>query len=265
MNTITRSTIAAAVGALLIGASACSGGSDPASTGTTRPDKTTTTTAAEPLIDPGDGGRYRPAIEPSRFVKGIDNPYLPLKPGARWVYEGRSDGATERIEVVVTDETKTIEGIEAVVVRDTVTRDGVLFEDTTDWYAQDVDGNVWYLGEATEEHEDGKVSTAGSWETGVKGAQPGIAMPARPKVGRAYRQEFAKGEAEDVAKVLRLGRTADVPAGSYRDVVVIEEWNPFDPKVLEEKSFAPGVGLVLEVQTAGGKGRNQLVEFTPGA
>lgn len=196
-----------------------------------------------------DGGRYAPDVDPARFVDGIDNPYLPLLPGSRWVYEG--DG--ERIEVVVTDEHKTVMGIEAVVVRDTVTKDGVLFEDTYDWYAQDVDGNVWYLGEATEEHEDGEISTKGSWEAGVDGALPGIAMPADPAVGDTYRQEFFEGEAEDVAEVLAVG-----------DELVIEEWNPFEPDVLEEKTYRRGVGLVLEVKTSGGQGRIELTEHDPG-
>ena len=217
------------------------------------------------VIDPGDGGDYHPEIDPGRFVDEIDNPYLPLRPGARWVYEGVADGATERTEVVVTDERRTIMGIEAVVVRDTVTSDGVLVEDTFDWYAQDVDGNVWYLGEATEEHDGGEVDTAGSWEAGVGGALPGIVMPADPEVGVAYRQEFDPGDAEDLAEVVRVGEHADVPVGTFDDVVVIEEWNPLEPDVVEEKSFAPGVGLVLEVRTVGGDERVELVDFTPGA
>ncbi|MEO6121428.1 MAG: hypothetical protein ABIW46_04295 [Acidimicrobiales bacterium] len=257
-TTLKRSLTAAAALVLLTGA-ACGDGSPRPLTAAA-----TTTSPAAPLIDPGDGGVYRPAVEPSRFGGGIDNPYMPLVPGSRWVYEGTSEGETERIEVVVTDQRKTILGIQAVVVRDTVTKGGVLFEDTYDWYAQDVDGNVWYLGEATQEHEDGKISTAGSWEAGVNGALPGIVMAARPKVGSSYRQEFAKGEAEDVAEVVRSGESTTVVSGSYRDVFVIKEWNPFDPAVLEEKYFAPGVGMVLEVKIAGGVGRVELVEFTRG-
>ena len=216
-------------------------------------------------IEVGDVASYRPDLDPARFVEGVDHPYLPLRPGARWVYEGVEDGEVERIEVVVTDERKTILGIDAVVVRDTVTKDGVLFEDTYDWYAQDVDGNVWYLGEATEEHEDGEVSTAGSWEAGVDGALPGIVMQAAPAVGDAYRQELYPGEAEDVAEVVRLGQSIDVRAGHYDDVLVTEEWNPLEPEVLEEKSYAPGVGLVYEEKVRGGDGHVELVEFTPGA
>jgi hypothetical protein len=252
MTNILRTTTAAAA-VLLLGATACGGD------GGSRP-----TEAAAPVIDPGDGGDYHPDIDPTRFVDGVDNPYLPLVPGSRWVYEGTSEGQNERTEVVVTDDRRTIAGIDAVVVRDTVTRDGVLYEDTFDWYAQDVDGNVWYLGEATEEHEGGDVSTAGSWETGVDGALPGIAMHAHPEVGPGYRQEFLAGHAEDLAQVTSVGQRASVPAGAYDDVVVIEEWNPLEPDVVEEKSYAPGVGVVLEVQTAGGAERVELVSFTPG-
>jgi hypothetical protein len=156
-------------------------------------------------------------------------------------------------------------GISAVVVRDTVTMEGELVEDTYDWFAQDRDGNVWYLGEETAEYEDGEVvSTEGSWEAGVDGALPGIVMPAQPAVGDAYRQEFYAGEAEDLAEVVRLGASETVPFGDVDDLVVIEEWNPLEPEAVEEKYFAPGVGLVLEVKTAGGEGRVELLEHTPG-
>jgi hypothetical protein len=203
-------------------------------------------------------------LDPSEVVDVIDNPYLPLVPGTRWVYEGVSDGEVERTEVEVTDERRRVMGVDAVVVRDTVTRDGVVLEDTRDWYAQDADGNVWYLGEATEEFEDGEVSTAGSWEAGVDGAEAGVAMPAHPEVGMAYRQEFYEGEAEDEAQIARTGDVVDVEWGSFDaddDVLVIEERNPLEPDVTEEKYYVPGIGMVLEVQTRGGDGRAELVEF----
>ena len=221
--------------------------------------------STEVVIDPGDGGDYRPAVDAADFVDGIDNPYLPFLPGSRWVYEGTGEDATERIEVEVLDERREVFGVSAVVVSDRVFDDGELIEDTEDWYAQDRDGNVWYLGERTAEYENGEVSTtAGSWEAGVDGALPGIVMPATPEPGTAYRQEFYAGEAEDLAEVLRTGESASVPAGSFADLVTIREWNPLEPEVVEEKSFAPGVGLVLETVTAGGTGGMELVEFTPG-
>jgi len=229
---------------------------------TTTPGKRGDATA---VIDPGDGGRYRPQIDPARFVERIDNRYFPLTPGASWVYEGKVDGETERIEVVVTPERRTVLGISAVVVRDTVKLGGKLIEDTFDWYAQDLDGNVWYLGEDTKEYENGKVAnTKGSWEAGVNGALPGIAMPANPTVAHAYRQEYYAGEAEDLAEVVRLGATETVPFGKLDALVVTKEWTPLEPGNVEEKYYAPGVGLVLEAKVVGGTGRVQLTKFTPG-
>lgn len=219
---------------------------------------------AEPVIDPGDGGDYAPAIDAADFVDEIDNPYLPLLPGTSWVYEGIEDGEIERIEVEVTDERREVMGISAIVVRDTVYEDGELIEDTYDWFAQDAAGNVWYLGEDSREFEDGElVSTAGSWEAGVDGALPGIIMPADPHVGAAYRQEFYAGEAEDMAEVIRVGASETVPFGSFDGLLVIEEWNPLEPDVVEEKYYAAGVGLVLEVKVRGGAGRAELIEHQP--
>ena len=140
--------------------------------------------AAEPVIDPGDGGDYAPELDPADFVAVIDNPYLPFTPGMRWVYEGEEDGETERVEVEVLDETRVIQGITATVVRDTVYVDGELAEDTYDWYAQDTDGNVWYLGEDTHEYEDGEaVNAEGAWEYG-DGRCASRHRDARPPRGR---------------------------------------------------------------------------------
>lgn len=134
------------------------------------------------VVDPGDGGLYAPAVDPARFVGVIDNPYLPLTTGSRWVYEGESDGEVERIEVTVLDDRRPVMGIDAVMVRDVVSVAGEIVEDTLDWFAQDIDGNVWYLGEEVQDFEGGRlVGTAGSWEAGVDGALPGIVMPAAPE------------------------------------------------------------------------------------
>lgn len=219
----------------------------------------------EAVIDPGDGGNYAPEVDPADFVETIDNPYLPLTPGSRWVYEGIEDGEMERIEVVVTDDRREVMGISAVVVRDTVSEDGEVIEDTLDWFAQDVDGNVWYLGEDSREYEDGElVGTEGSWEAGVDGALPGIVMLAEPEVGEAYRQEYYEDEAEDLGEVIRVGASESVAAGTYDDLVVIREWNPLEPDVVEDKYHAQGVGVVLESVVEGGDGRVELVEHVPG-
>ena len=224
--------------------------------------------AAKAVIDPGDGGDYSPSIDPADFAGVVeDNPYFPLQVGERWVYEGESDGELEHDEVVVTDDRKQVLGIDVVVVRDTVSdADGKVVEDTIDWFAQDRDGNVWYFGEQSKDYEDGKVvSTHGSWEAGVDGALPGIVMPATPRVGHAYRQEYRKGEAEDLAEIRRAGVHTVVPFGAFDDVVVTGDWNPLEPKVVEEKYYAPGVGMILETTTVGGTGRVELRSHTGGA
>jgi hypothetical protein len=229
-------------------------------------DKPSGGAAKAAVIDPGDGGKYSPTIDPAKFVKRIDNPRLPLLPGASWAYEEIEDGETQHVEVKVTDEQKTVMGVPVLVVSDVVSSaDGKPIEVTADWFAQDTDGNVWYMGEDTKEYkENGKVNTKGSWEGGVDGAQPGIVMPAKPVAGKAYRQEYYRGKAEDMAQVVRLDATGKVPAGSYKDAVVIKEWNPLEPDVVEEKYYASGVGNFLTVITKGGKGREELVRFTAG-
>jgi hypothetical protein len=217
------------------------------------------------VIDPGDGGTYEPHLEPSAFVDAIDNPYMPMPVGAHWVYAGMSDGETERIEITVTGERKVVMGISAFVVRDSVTVDGELVEDTFDWFAQDADGNVWYLGEDSKEYEDGEVvSTGGSWEAGVDGARPGIVMPASPASGHVYRQEFYPGEAEDMMQIIDVGTELVVPAGRYADVVRTRDWTPLEPDTVEEKTYARGVGKIREEKVAGGDGYADLVEVSLG-
>ena len=202
-------------------------------------------------------------LDPADFTIEIDNPYWPMKPGSRWILrETDPDGTNQRVEITVTDQTKTIAGIEARVIRDTVTEDGKLVEDTFDWYAQDSSGNIWYLGEATKEYENGKVkSTAGSWEAGVDGAQGGILIPAEPKPGLTYRQEYHEGEAEDAAEVLSIDELAEVPYGSFKSVLMTKDYTPLEPKLLEHKFYAPGVGLVLAVEISGGAKRVELLRF----
>ena len=217
-----------------------------------------------PVIDPGDGGSYEADVDPANFVAVVDNPYFPMLVGSRWVYEGEADGEAERVEIVVTDEPKTVMGIAATVVRDSVYVDNELVEDTYDWFAQDRDGNVWYLGEDSQEIEDGEVvSTEGSWEAGVDGALPGIVMPAEPAIGDAYRQEYDVGEAEDMFEIIAVGGSVEVPAGSFEEVVTTQDWTPLEPEVVEEKQYAPGVGKLREEKTAGGDDVSELVEFIP--
>jgi hypothetical protein len=203
-------------------------------------------------------------LDPADFTGPIDNPYWPMAPGSKWVYnEIDADGTELVVEVTVTNETKTILGIDAVVVHDVVTEDGEVKEDTFDWYAQDDDGNVWYLGEDTKEYEGGEVvSTEGSWEAGVDGAQPGVIMPAEPYVGLIYRQEYLEGEAEDHAEVLSLDEHVEVPFGTFDNVLQTKDYTPLEPGLVEHKFYAQGVGPVLAEIVSGGTGREELVEFT---
>ncbi len=195
-------------------------------------------------------------LDPEDFSTRIDNVYWPMRPGSRWVYrEGKA-----RVEVTVTDETKRIIGIDARVVHDVLTEDGEVKEDTFDWYAQDESGNIWYLGESTKEFEDGKVSTEGSWEAGVDGAQPGVLIPGKPKAGLSYRQEHYEGQAEDLAEVLSVDARARVPVGSFEQLLLTKEYTPLEPGVVEHKFYAMGVGPILAVTVSGGSGREELVQ-----
>jgi hypothetical protein len=206
-------------------------------------------------------------LGPADFSTRIDNPYMPMRPGSRWVYrETDADGTAQRVVVKVTRRTKRIaNGVAARVVRDTVTERGRLVEDTFDWFAQDRAGNVWYLGEDTTEYENGRpVSKEGSWEAGVDGARAGIVMLARPRPGRGYRQEHAPGEAEDRARVLSLDDQAEVPAGHFTGLLMTKDWNPLEPRVLEYKLYARRVGLVLALGVSGGGGREELVRYEKG-
>jgi hypothetical protein len=206
-------------------------------------------------------------LNPADFTTTIDNPYWPMKPGTRWIYrETDSDGSRQRVVVTVLRGTRKIaNGITARVVHDRVTERGELVEDTYDWYAQDKQGNVWYLGENTREYEDGRLkSRHGSFEAGKDGAQPGIAMPANPKPGMAYRQEHYEGEAEDRASVVSVSEQAEVPRGHYRRVLMTRDVNPLEPRVLEFKFYARGVGPVLAIGVSGGGGREELVSFRRG-
>jgi hypothetical protein len=214
-------------------------------------------------------GSERVRLDPAGFTTRIDNPYWPLRPGSRWIYrETDPEGTKQRVVVTVTTKTKKIaNGITARVVRDVVTEDGKPVEVTDDWYAQDTCGNIWYLGEATKEFENGKVvSTKGSFEAGVDGAQPGIVMPAKPRAGMRYRQEYYAGHAEDRAEVLSLGEQVEVPFGSFGKgrVVMTRDLNPLEPRVLEYKFYARGIGPVLAVGVSGGSDREELVSYSKG-
>ena len=212
-------------------------------------------------------GSERVDLDPAEFSTQIDNPYWPMAAGSRWVYrETDTDGTVQRVVVTVTDRTKQIaNGVEARVVRDVVTENGEPIEVTDDWYAQDAEGNIWYLGEKTAEYENGKpTTTAGSFEAGVDGAEAGIAMPAEPQAGMTYRQEYYEGEAEDIAEVLSLDEKAEAPFGYFEQTLMTKDLVPLEPKVSEHKFYAHGVGPVLTLDISGGTGREELISYTGG-
>jgi hypothetical protein len=211
-----------------------------------------------PLSEP-----YAPQISPSEFVTGVDNPWLPYKPGTRIRFEGVRGKTPQRDVEHVLHRTKTIQGVRATIVRDTVSERGHVAERTDDWYAQDRWGNVWYLGEASYERRHGKlVRAADSWEWGVDGALPGIIMPAHPRTGDAYRQEhYAPGEALDQARVLpRLARLT-VLYGTFHHVLVTSERSPLEPQT-EHKYFVRGLGEVAERVVRGHHETFELVSVT---
>jgi hypothetical protein len=263
-----RLTSAALAIALSAGAVAsCSSGSSKSSspkkstspTMSASPRASTTSPAPAVQLPHGDAPVR---LDPGDFTTEIDNPYWPMKPGTRWTFrETDGEGGEAKVVVIVTGLTKKMaNGITARVVRDTVSEDGQIVEDTYDWYAQDADGNIWYLGEDTAEFEDGKVSSrAGSFQAGVDGALPGIAVPASPQPGMEYRQEYYKGEAEDSGRVLSTDELAEVPAGRYRDALLTKDFTPLEPDVLEYKLYAKGVGPVLILTASGGAGREELL------
>lgn len=207
-------------------------------------------------------GEYAPKIDPGDFVSDVTNRYFTLTPKKNFVYEGETEEGTERIEVYTTNETRNIMGVRTTVVWDRVWLNGELIEDTKDWYAQDKEGNVWYFGEDSKELVNGKiVSRAGSWKAGVDGAKPGIIMKASPLVGDSYRQEYYKGEAEDMGDVIALGETVAVPYGTFTDCLKTRDWTQLNPGADEHKYYCPEIGrVVLEVSLESGK-KVQLVEI----
>ncbi len=205
-----------------------------------------------------------PQIDPANFVRAVTNPFFPLVPGTTFVYEGETEGVPTREVMTVTNETKLILGVTTTVVHVQSFEDGVLIEETFDWYAQDVDGNVWYFGEDTMELDEAGnvISTEGSWEAGVNGAEPGIIMLADPKKGKRYQQENAPDIAEDMAQVRRLNASVCVPYGCFENVLVTKEWTPLERGVVENKYYAEGVGFILSVMIKGGEERLELVSVS---
>ena len=187
---------------------------------------------------------YHPAIDPAKFKTHVENPYFPLVPGTTYMFSERVGKQVSDNEVTVTSDTRVIMGVTCTVVRDILREKGVVKEETSDWYAEDNDGNVWYFGEETKEYEtNGKFSTEGSWEGGVNGAQPGVMMWGKPAPGEPYRQEYLAGSAEDMGQIVALNASATTPYGAFSGCVRTKEWSLLEPGT-EKKWYAKGVGVV---------------------
>jgi hypothetical protein len=225
---------------------------------------------------------YDPQLDPTQFVdfekvvageEFEPNPYFPLIPGTKWIYIVKDEAGhkLERIKVEVLAKTKEILDINCIVVRDRVWEldeegQGELIEDTLDWYAQDLAGNVWYMGEIAKNYEDGElIDIEGSWKAGRDLAKAGLLMPVDPLAGQWYRQEFLLGEAEDMAEVAGYVDSLSVRGTTYTDVLQTRDFTPIEPEVLEYKYYAPGIGPVLEENPEDGE-RVELVRLRiPGA
>ncbi len=211
------------------------------------------------------GGIYDPDLDEDEFVQGVNHPYLPALTGATWVYHADTDEGLEVITVTILPGTIVIDDIECILVQDVVEVDGVLVEDTTDWFAQDREGTVWYMGEIVLNYEDGVLADlGGSWKAGEDGALPGRILPAQPVVGETYRGELLLTEAEDAATVLSLDATATTAMGTFTHCIQTLDFTPLEPGAIEHKFYAPGIGLVLETKP-GTSERLELISFTPGS
>lgn len=211
-------------------------------------------------------GCSHPQFDQANFTNStnLTNPYFSFEPGKKYVYEGLTEEGLEQITVQRLSDSKQVMGINVVVVSDRVTKDSKLVEDTKDWFAQDNEGNVWYMGEAVDNYDSGSGELrdhSGSWEAGVDGAKPGIAMLIKPAIGQSYRQEYYRGEAQDQAEVVELGLKVETPAGVFENVIKTRDWTELEPDVVEFKFYAPGVGLIKEVNE-NDKKEIVLVEIT---
>jgi hypothetical protein len=203
---------------------------------------------------------YEPVLNPANFVRKVTNPYFPLPVGRTLIYKGIKDGTTQVDRVHVLARTRVLEGIRAVAVSDVASHNGRLLEKTTDWYAQDKHGNVWYLGERTAAYgPGGRIDRSGSWLAGVHDGEPGIVMKAHPHVPQAYRSEFLRGQAEDTAWIVSRGGSFRLPFKVAHHVLTSLEFTRLEPNVIDKKIYAPGLGIIVERALGGPKETAVLV------
>lgn len=222
-----------------------------------------TVVAAGLTAQPATAALQIPTLPSSgSFANRIDNPWFPLHPGTVFEYRGVKDGKRARDVLTVTHVHRTILGIRTTVIHDRLYLNGHLAERTSDWYAQDRSGNVWYLGESTATlgARGRTLSTEGSWRAGVGGARAGIYMPAHPTSGDTGRQEYSKGHAEDQFKVLSLTAHVTSPAVSSHHALLTQETTRLEPGTVDHKLYVRGIGTVVEQSVKGGSER--LVLFS---
>ena len=208
---------------------------------------------------------YKPAINPADFTTAITNPYFSMPVGKTMVYEGLTNEGIKRIEIRIPGETKTVMGVKTLIYWDRVWLNGKIHEDTRDYISQDRDGNVWYFGEAVDNYENGKiVNHDGAWEAGVDGAMPGIWIKAKQIAGDSYRQEYAKGAAEDWARVVAVGESVAASAKRFTDCAKIYEWDALDPDTKEHKYYCPAAGGVVLIEDLESGERTELIKVETG-
>ncbi len=194
---------------------------------------------------------YKPDIIAANFTNStnITNPYYPATPGKKYIYEGQTDEGLERVEELRLTDTRIIMGITCIIVNFKGYLNGKLIEEAWDWYAQDKDGNLWYFGETVDNYNANGtlIDHGGSWEAGVDGAQPGMIMPANPQTGMKYREEYYFGHAEDEAEIIATGLSETISLGTYGSCIKTKNWTILEPDALENKIYAPGIGLIKEI------------------
>ena len=205
---------------------------------------------------------YAPAIAQANFVKTVNNPYYPLKPGRTFTYTGKNEKLSVRKEIVVSKKTRVVMGVTCIEVVDSVWVAGKLAQKTLEWYAQDKEGNVWYFGADAKQYKSGKITgSAGSWQAGVNGAQPGIIMRAKPTLGDNYRQNYLKGTVEDMGYVVSLDGALKVPYHAYKNLLITLQWSNLTPGIIENRYYAKGVGFVYSEMVKGGTGELKLAKI----
>jgi hypothetical protein len=185
------------------------------------------------------------------FQPVITNAFFPLSLIGPKVFEGEEEEDGEvvktRLESRVLPGTKVIAGVTVMILEEKAYADGELIEVALDYFAQDREGNVWYFGEHVDNYENGKlINHDGQWFAGENGNQPGIIMPAQPRISQTVQQELASGIAEDRATFLLIGEVVRVKAGAYTGCAKTRDFTPLEPGIEEFKWYCPGIGMVKE-------------------